>query len=1105
MHCPHCQADNREGRRFCAKCGRPLAAACSSCGFANEPDEEFCGGCGASLRPPTPAVSPASYTPRHLAEKILTSRSALQGERKQVTVMFCDVADSSRLAERLGPEGMHEVMDRALRLMADAVHRYEGTVNQFLGDGLMALFGAPIALEDHALRAIQAALVIQETIAGYSATLRAERGVEIRLRIGLHTGLVVVGRIGDDLRMDYTAVGGTTHLAARMQAAADPGTILTTDTTHRLIGPHVRSEALGAIRVKGWEEPVAAYRVTGRRRSRGRLEVMAERNLTPLVGRQRELGILLDCVARVRSGRGHIVGIVGEPGVGKSRLLHEFRKSLDGEEITWLEGHGVAYGQSTPYLPILEILRANFRIEEGDNPLQIGEKVRRGLASLDPALAGTAPFLLDLVGLPPDDEAPGRLDPKERRQKTFDAIRTLTVAGSQRRPLVIVVEDLHWVDRTSEDYLAFLSESLPAMRVLLVTTHRPGYAVRWTDKTYYTQIALDLLSEAEAERMIAALLSARVVPPDMFRAVWSKAEGNPLFLEEVTAALVERGIVVRQDDTLRVSGTLDLELPATIQDIIRARIDRLDEPVKRTVQTAAVIGREFGVRLLAKIGEIADDVHGYLGTLKRLELIHEKRFFPELEYIFKHAVTQDVAYQSLLVQRRRELHETIGRAIEELYADHLEEQAAILAYHYGRSTRQDRAVTYALLAGDVAARLCANVEARTFYQQALATARELPPADGGPLSIDATVKLAGVASTREHFQEDLANLEAARALAATVDDRARLSRVLYWLGRTHYSVGRLDASVDYATEALQIAEALQDLALEAPPVNLLARAYNMRGEFRQSTTLAERNVQQMRAIGNPIEEAGALGVVAITRGQLGEFRRALEAADASVRLAESLGHLPTLAASLFYRACMRSWLGDPEAFADFRRVLALAERTGDIFRTYLGHGWRGWGRHLIGDYSGALEDLQRATALAQRLGTRFALAQFTSFVASARAHLGSPVEALPLAREALASAQASGVPWEIAVTSRSLAEVLLAQTPPSVQEAAQAIRAAIDIQERVGMTWELTLSRLVYSRVLDAAGESDERARILSEALRAFEQMGVGWGIERARRALGEA
>ena len=356
MKCFRCQHETPADAGFCPECGAKLVGVCAHCGAEHAPGHKFCTKCGRPLAPALPEAraagrfgSPLTYTPKHLTEKILTSKSALEGERKQVTVLFCDIVESSRLAERLDPEAMHRLMDETLQLMAEAIHRYQGTVNQFLGDGVMALFGAPVALEDHALRGAQAALAIREVINSYSERLERERSLEIQLRMGLNTGLVVVGRIGDDLRMDYTAVGDTTHLAARMQALAAPGTIVATEATHRLVAGYVRSEPLGPVAVRGRSEPVEAYRLVAWRPARSRLELSAERGLTPLVGRERELGVLHDRLARARAGHGQVIGIMGEPGAGKSRLLYEFRESLEGEPpLTWLVGQCVAYGQTTP-------------------------------------------------------------------------------------------------------------------------------------------------------------------------------------------------------------------------------------------------------------------------------------------------------------------------------------------------------------------------------------------------------------------------------------------------------------------------------------------------------------------------------------------------------------------------------------------------------------------------------------------------------------------------------------------------------------------------------------------------------------------------------------
>ena len=1107
MQCPRCQHGNPAGTKFCGECAAPLTSLCESCGASNPPENKFCGQCGASLQRISIAKPPApdSYTPKHLADKILTSKAALEGERKQVTVLFCDIVDSSRLAERLDPEAMHEVMDRALRLMAEAVHRYEGTVNQFLGDGLMALFGAPVALEDHAFRGVQTALAIRETLSGYSEQLKRDRGVELQLRLGLNTGLVVVGRIGDDLRMDYTAVGDTTHLASRVQALAEPGTILITEATHRLVEGYVQTESLGPVSVKGRSERVHVYRVIGRRRGRTRLEVSVERGLTELVGRDRELAVLHECLARVRAGRGQVVGLVGEPGVGKSRLLYELRQSLASDRVTCLEGHCVAYGQTTPYLPILGMLRTNFQIEEDDNPLQVQEKLRQGIHRLDPALDGILPFLGDVFGLPGANEALKHLDPKDKRQKTFEAIRTLTVAGSQQRLHVLILEDLHWIDPISEDYLAFLTASLAGVPVLLLTTQRPGYTVRWADKTYYTQIALDLLDERETETLVAVLLGTRHLPSDLVRFVRDKAEGNPLFVEEITASLLERGMLLRRNGEVLWAGGAPVDFPATIQDIIRARIDRLEEPVKRTVQAAAAIGREFGLRLLTRIAEMAPDVQHHLEILTRAELIHETRFFPELEYIFKHAVTQDVAYQSLLAKRRKDLHGAIGRAVEDLYADRLDEHAPILAYHYARSEHQEKAIEYALRAGDQAARLYANAEATTYYEQALAMSRALPPApEAQRCEIDAALKLAAVGMTRQHIERDQRNVERARALAEQLQDQSRLAEALYWLGRLQYVLGDPAKAIEYAGRSLEIADRLGDERLAAPPVNLMARGY-WRSDPPKARRMIERSLEQMARLGHKGEEATALGFAAMLFATAGEFDRALAYADRGLALAQEIQNPLAEAAAYMYRGTLHDQRGEyVRAIADYERARRVAEGAGDLFRIYIVKFWESRAHTRAGDANRARTLAEEAFALAERIGTRFVLAHGKVSFAESLLALGELDEACRVSREAILLSEESGDGFGAALAHRALGESLV-RLHPSDSQWQRELLEAIRLQEDAEAQPELARSHLSYARLLKAADEPQKARAHLAQAIDMFRRMGMAWDLgqaEQVRREL---
>jgi class 3 adenylate cyclase len=740
MQCPRCLHDNPAGGVFCQECGSRLEAACPSCGGTNQLGAKFCKKCGQRLAPgggtgaqATPKFgTPETYTPKHLAEKILTSKSALEGERKQVTVLFVDVTDFTSLSERLDPEEVHALMTRAFELMLAEVHRYEGTVNQFLGDGIMALFGAPLAHEDHARRAVHTALGIRKALEGYQEDLRERRGIALRFRQGLNTGLVVVGSIGNDLRMDYTAVGDTTNVAARLQQAAEPGRILISETTHRLVHGHFETQAVGALRVKGKAEAVRAWEVLAARAGRTRLDVEAERGLTPFVGRARELRLLSECFEKARAGQGQVVFLVGDPGIGKSRLLLEFSRQL-GDAATWSEGRCLSFGRAMAFHPLVDLLRRAAGIEEVDPDATIIEKLERHALGYGEDLRPALPWLRYLLSVDPGDPSVLAKTPQERRGELFHALRRLTVRAAQGSPQVVVFEDLHWIDPAAEQYVVRLADGIAASRVLLVVTYRPGYTHPLGDRTYHTRIVPAPLSTEESVLMAEAILATAELPAELKALIGRKAEGNPFYVEEVVKSLHEVGAVRR--DNGRCILTMPLEtvsLPDTIQDVIMARIDRLEDAPKRMVQLAAVIGREFTGRLIDRLAEVPGRTEEFLQELKALELIYEKSLFPELAYMFKHAVTQDVAYNSLLEKRRRELHRRIGLGIEALYADRLAEHYEVLAHHFSKAEAWDKAVDYFVKAGEKSAKAFALREALSLYTEALEIATRLgeavPPA-----------------------------------------------------------------------------------------------------------------------------------------------------------------------------------------------------------------------------------------------------------------------------------------------------------------------------------------------------------------------------------------
>ena len=490
MQCPECHTENREQRRFCALCGTQLNLTCASCGFANEPGEKFCGGCGIQIIADAPASeskfnSPSLYTPKHLAEKILQSKTTLEGEHKQVTTLFCDIANSTVLANRLGPEAMHALLNQFFELALTEVHRYEGTINQFLGDGFMALFGAPLAHEDHARRAALAALDVQREL----EALVAQIGQSIAVRMGLNTGEVVIGAIGDNLRMDYTAVGDNTNLAARLQQLAQQGQILVSNSTFQAIDGYCNTSSLGEFSLKGIREPVPVWEVLSGRGARTRLEIEAERGLTPFVGREHELMLLQNCFEKVQSGQGQMVFIVGEPGIGKSRLLLEFHRQL-AAEATWCEGHAISFGWSIAYHPLIDLLRRNFRIDENDSEEVIIEKIENGVLYLGDDLKPILPYIRYLLAVDPGDPAVKTMEPQLRRAEIFDALGKLTLRAAEIRPQVVVFEDLHWMDQATEFYLRYITDGIPAGRVLVILTYRPGYINPVEERTFQSRIGV---------------------------------------------------------------------------------------------------------------------------------------------------------------------------------------------------------------------------------------------------------------------------------------------------------------------------------------------------------------------------------------------------------------------------------------------------------------------------------------------------------------------------------------------------------------------------------------------------------------------------------------
>jgi len=1049
--------------------------------------------------------TPVAYTPKHLAEKILDSRAALEGERKQVTVLFADIKGSLELIESSDPEAAQALLDPAVNAMMEAVHRYEGTVNKVLGDGIMALFGAPVAHEDHAVRACYAALAIQDAIRRHGEAVLRSHGVTLQARVGLHSGDVVVRSIGNDLSMDYDAIGTTVHLAGRMEQLALPGSIRLTSDTFRLAEGFVQVGSLGPIPVKGLAEPVELFELTGSSRLRSRLQASAVRGLTRFVGREAEFRALSRALAQAGEGGGEVVAVMGEAGLGKSRLFYEFVRSHRTQNWLVLEGSSVSYGKAAAYLPVIELLKAYFDVGDHDDARTVRERVTGKLMTLDDTLRPTLPAFLDLLDLPVEDEQWREFDPSQRRQRTQDAVRALLLRESRIQPLVLVFEDLHWIDSETQAILDSLVESLPAAQVLLLVNYRPEYQDHWGNKSFYTRLRIDPLQAESAKALLSALLGDDVSLKPLKQILIERTEGNPFYLEECVRTLVETESFTGERGDYRLAKAMPaIEIPAAVETLLAARIDRLPPDDKRLLQSAAVIGKDVPFALLRRIADFPEDeLRRSLAHIQSAEFLYETRLYPDLEYTFKHALTREVAYAGLLRQRRTQLHGSVARALEALYADNPAPHASALAAHYREAESPEQAIPYAIQAGDVAADRYASAEAMARYGEALEMAQSLPASEqASRYQIRAILKLTTVASNREHFERDLANLEKARLLAEALDHKPRLSQILYWFGRTHYVLGRFDLGIEYGEKSLAIAESVGGDNLTAPPVNLLGRL-RLFTDPKIAAELLARSVQQMHALGNRIEEAGAAGLLGWSYAALGCFQEAMEAADHSVEVAERIDHLPTLAASLHYRGQFHSFLGNLEAsLRDLGAALDLVEESGDVFRKYILYGCRGDAYRLAGDFQHAIPELTRSVDLGKQIGTNFRLAPILAQLAEAHLQGGDLEAALKFSRKAKEVAVDVGQSLDMAVAFPIVAQVELASDPPDLKAAEAAAVQGIEICEQNHRIYDLAWARVAYGRVLSAKGEIAEAKATLAKAAGEFEAMGIARELEQVMAEL---
>ena len=880
MKCPKCQTENPETRKFCRECGAKLILLCPKCHFENFPGDKFCGGCSHDLSQ-LPGAIPRElsfdeklakiqrYLPKGLSEKILAQRDKIEGERKQITVMFCDMEGFTALTEKLGPEEIYSLMDQIYEILIHKVHDYEGTVNELTGDGIMALFGAPIALEDAPQRAIRSALAIHREINKFSDRIKQEKGIpSLKMRIGIHTGPVIVGTLGNDLRVEFKAVGDTVNLASRMEGLADPGTTYVTENTFKLTEGFFRFEALGEKKIRGKEEPVKVYQVIAPSTRRTKFDVSAERGLTPLVGRERELELLLDGFQRAKAGKGQAFSIISEAGCGKSRLLYEFRKAVANEDVNFLEGKCLSYGRGVAYHPVIDILKSTFDIQEGEEDKEIKEKVKRGLEIMKVDEASALPYLLELLSIKDSGIDQISMSPEARKDRIIDAIKRIVIKGSEIRPLIIAFEDLHWLDKSSEDVLRNHLESIPGSRVLLIFTFRPEFIHTWGAKSYHNQLTLHRLSNRESLEMATYILGTKEIEKGLEELILEKTEGVPFFIEEFIKSLKDLRVIERKENAYYLSKDIQqLTIPSTIQDVIMARVDSLPERAKEVLQTGSVIEREFSYELIRRIMSLQEQqLLSDLSVLKDSELLYERGIYPQSTYIFKHALTREVVYDSILAKREKKLHEEIGNAIEELHKDNLTEHYGVLAEHFFVSESYAKAAEYSRLAGRKAEKAASFPDAIAHAKKRIVCLEKLPMTDEGQRKIiDARTVLALYLGQLNYYFEAREAIDPIIDLATKQGYKKRLCQIKTIQGVYHYMVEEnFSAAFQAFEEALKISDEIKDIVTSSYANHWFGMALAYNCEFDKAIFYMQKTLDISIA-------AKSLWGTAITKGNLAYF------------------------------------------------------------------------------------------------------------------------------------------------------------------------------------------------------------------------------------------
>ena len=1118
MRCSNCKTENPAGKKFCGDCGAALANLCPKCAADNPVGKRFCGECGTALGATAAAPSRKPAAPPLRVTDSPASEN-LDGERKTVTALFADIKGSTELEQDLDPEEARAIVDPALKLMIDAVRRYDGYVVQSTGDGIFAIFGAPLAHEDHPQRALYAALRMQEELRRYSAKLRETGNLPLEARVGVNTGEVVVRSIATGGgHTEYTPIGHTTNLASRMQALASTGSIAISEQTRKLVEGYFALKPLGPTRVKGVSEPVNVYEVTGLGPLRTRLQRSAGRGLSKFVGREREMASMQSAAERAKSGRGQIVAAMAEAGTGKSRLLYEFKATSQSGWMV-LETFSVSYGKATAYLPVIGLLHSYFEISPDDDARKRREKVAGRLAILDPSLEGTRPYLFSLLGIVEGDDHDrhhweqsldrldeylrdlqkkdplAQMDAQIKKRRTLDAIKRILVRESLNQPLMVIFEDLHWIDDETQALLNLLADSIGTARILLLVNYRPEYRHEWGNKTYYTQLRLDPLGKENAAEMLQSLLGdSRELDP-LKRMIVEKTEGNPFFIEEMVQTLFEDGALTRNGTVSLASPLSDLKIPATVQGILAARIDRLPPAEKELLQTLSVIGKEFQLSLVRAVTGYPDDrLQPMIDDLQVAEFIYEQPATGDFEYTFKHALTQQVAYQSVLIERRKTLHERTGAAIETIHASRLDDHLAELANHYGRSANLTKAVDFLWRAANQASQRSLYAEAIGYVNRALELLATTPESEArmrDELRLQIVLGLALMAT--KGFSSENVERAFSRACDLSRDfndpvQQAQRFGALQGVWGFHYTRSDTVAALKVAEELMTQARKLNDSVQLKTAHYVTGATLVQAGDLNAARDYLERSLafENMSA---SIEAVGRLGpdpnVLCLTSLSdvlfaLGypdqSLRRAYEAMDAVTRESDPFSYAMAWVAVIQAHCARREGAKGAELCDG---LIALCTDHGFPFWLAIANRCLGWTVMLRGRLREGVAMLNEQLDHVHGIDADMSRFNVLPFVAEAYGSLGEFELGLAALNQWLEVRNRYSATAIDKLYCRVRGELLL--KAGSTDEAEQSLRQSIQLSAGQSAKMEQLRATMPLARILDGKGKRAEARAMLAE------------------------